>query len=961
MISQSIYVEDELFVGRVDEQNRFREALNIVLANQGNDASPFIFLIHGGGGMGKSQLTRRLYDIATTEAPFERDFRALRIDWEVVRSNTPALRVPRDQIDPEEVLAALHRAAVDEDWGRHFKAYQKVIEQRQKAEQEVVKALGREEKQDQYTAIRDLGASGLAKLVRLALPGVGPTGEELVRVLLAAGIQLGAEQAAQARKQADQFLKAHLTSDLYHIYLQPHEQLGRALGTGFRHVSLDRPLVLVLDTYEIVSATSDICLRQVIKAAEPRVVWVIAGRDDLATSRPRHRYVGYRAEFLRRLTAWDIQELAIEHVTEYLSDRDRAPDRSPTSDEAVALHRATLGVPLALRQAADLWAQGVELTTITEGTSDITPREELVRLMCERVLLHVEQGTAGQADRRALYALAMQPRADTALLAAILRPDDTPFDLAARLAELTRRYSVIQLAGGARLHETMLVYMTEYLLRTEESVSDLVTDIADQAVESLRARRAELEEDLFDWEEQVESEDWQQTTLDMINWLFWQNERTAWRELVPRLVEGLGYDQDFAESLLEVAGRFRPKLGKDGRKRLSTLQLDDDNRDGMLNELERLAKKGRWLDDDDVDATAERHTILLLWRGRWLANKRQLDDALQVYLAAQNRLPEEATNLQKQLGHAFDDLSGKFTWPEGAFFSRPSEPGLKAAQRAVALDPDNPGAFFKLGMAQNALGYLEEALAAFQRALQIDPEHRAGWHGQGLAHNNLGQYEEAVRSFKRVLELNPKAATSWSQLGRSYSALGRYEEAMEAYQQVISLNPNPQLALRAWFGLGVIHRQLGRYDEAIKAFQKAIELDPKAIYPHTRLGTVYQLTGRLEEALQIYRRVVELEPDNAMGYSSLASVLLKLGHETEAAPHLARARELMADVRDYDKACIEAIAGNREAALDYLAKGLTQRPSLRDWAKRDPDLESLHGHPRFEALVGLANSSERNH
>jgi len=528
-----------------------------------------------------------------------------------------------------------------------------------------------------------------------------------------------------------------------------------------------------------------------------------------------------------------------------------------------------------------------------------------------------------------------------------------------RMAELARRYSVVRLAGGARLHETMGVFLTEYLLRTEASAGDFVKDIADQAVETLRARRTELEEDLFDSEERVESEDWQQATLDLINWLFWQNERTAWRELVPRLVEGLGYDQDFAESLLEAAGRFRPKLGKDGRKRLSTLQLDDDNREGMLNELERLAKKGRWLDDDDVDATAARHTIILLLRGRWLANKRQLDDALQIYLAAEDRLPEGATNLQKQLGRAFDDLSRKFIWPEGVFFSRPSKPGLKAAQRAVALDPDNLGAFFRLGMAQIALAYGEEALAAFQRALQMDPENAAGWHGQGLAHNNLGQYEEAVKSFKRALELKPKAVTPWLQLGRSYSALGHYEEAMEAYQQVMNLDPHPEVALRAWNGLGAIYRQLARYDEAIGAFQKAVELDPKDVYPHARLGTIYQLTGRLEEAQQVYRHVVELRPDKATGYSSLASVLLKLGHEAEAASHLALARELMVNEHDYDKACIEAIAGNREAALDYLAKGLTQRPELRDLARHDPDFETLRGHPRFEALVGAANPSSK--
>ncbi|MCP4519495.1 MAG: ATP-binding protein [Delftia sp.] len=51
--------------------------LRTVLAPQDEDAPPFVFLLHGEGGMGKSQLTRRLRDIALQEAPFESALHAL--------------------------------------------------------------------------------------------------------------------------------------------------------------------------------------------------------------------------------------------------------------------------------------------------------------------------------------------------------------------------------------------------------------------------------------------------------------------------------------------------------------------------------------------------------------------------------------------------------------------------------------------------------------------------------------------------------------------------------------------------------------------------------------------------------------------------------------------------------------------------------------------------------------------
>jgi hypothetical protein len=60
----------------------------------------------------------------------------------------------------------------------------------------------------------------------------------------------------------------------------------------------------------------------------------------------------------------------------------------------------------------------------------------------------------------------------------------------------------------------------------------------------------------------------------------------------------------------------------------------------------------------------------------------------------------------------------------------------------------------------------------------------------------------------------------------------------------------------------------------------------------------------------------------------------------------------MANESEYNKACIEAIAGNVDAALAHLERALAQVPGDRGWAARDPDLEPLHGHPHFEALVG---------
>jgi hypothetical protein len=52
----------------------------------------------------------------------------------------------------------------------------------------------------------------------------------------------------------------------------------------------------------------------------------------------------------------------------------------------------------------------------------------------------------------------------------------------------------------------------------------------------------------------------------------------------------------------------------------------------------------------------------------------------------------------------------------------------------------------------------------------------------------------------------------------------------------------------------------------------------------------------------------------------------------------------------YDLACIEALLGNRDAALDHLNRA-TENPKLRDHAQKDPDLDSIRDDPRFPSAV----------
>ena len=58
----------------------------------------------------------------------------------------------------------------------------------------------------------------------------------------------------------------------------------------------------------------------------------------------------------------------------------------------------------------------------------------------------------------------------------------------------------------------------------------------------------------------------------------------------------------------------------------------------------------------------------------------------------------------------------------------------------------------------------------------------------------------------------------------------------------------------------------------------------------------------------------------------------------------------------YDLACVEALMGDREAALGHLEHAF-ENPRFREWAKQDSDLESLRDHPRFSRLMTPGETS----
>jgi tetratricopeptide (TPR) repeat protein len=249
---------------------------------------------------------------------------------------------------------------------------------------------------------------------------------------------------------------------------------------------------------------------------------------------------------------------------------------------------------------------------------------------------------------------------------------------------------------------------------------------------------------------------------------------------------------------------------------------------------------------------------------------------------------------------------------------------------------------------EQALEYIRQAL---ELARQTDNERLVTWahNGLGNVYDELGRYEEAIAEYQRAIELDPKDAYPHNGLGNVYYELGRYDEALAEYERAIELDPKYAYPHN---GLGSVYYELGRYDDAIAEYERAIELNPTDGGFYYNLGNANVSLERHEEAIQTYLKAIELKPDYLPAYLALGRTYRQLDRYEELARHSQRARELLAPDDHYNWACLEAICGNTEKALEHLKLALEKEPGLRGWAKRDPDLEWIRGDERFWEVVG---------
>jgi TolB-like protein len=321
-----------------------------------------------------------------------------------------------------------------------------------------------------------------------------------------------------------------------------------------------------------------------------------------------------------------------------------------------------------------------------------------------------------------------------------------------------------------------------------------------------------------------------------------------------------------------------------------------------------------------LDLRAAAHTPGLLAYDAYLRGRHHLFKFNPESWSRAKECFEEATRLDAMWAQplATLGLGNLLSQANGLEHLRVTAPRIRAtAERALALDPSDPGPRFLLG-----------SIAAA--------------HDYGCA--------EALRQFRAsfaVKTVSPDAR--WAYASLYLQPLGRCRESSGEMRLVVEQDPL-NAAYRAILASHLVHA--GLHDEAVREVQQAIDIDPAHFAARFILVEALMARGPIREAVAAAERAYDVAPWNGNIVGVLSGLLSQVGQAPRGEELMAR---LGARANPYSRVFFHVLRSEIDLAADWYEKAIEERELFAIICAPAPAILPLRESARWPRLAKLMN------
>ena len=275
---------------------------------------------------------------------------------------------------------------------------------------------------------------------------------------------------------------------------------------------------------------------------------------------------------------------------------------------------------------------------------------------------------------------------------------------------------------------------------------------------------------------------------------------------------------------------------------------------------------------------------------------------------------EEALALDPEFAVGWAELSRAHTTQSACGWvsvAEGNERARKAAERALALRPDLPDGYVRLGWVQMTYDWnWPEAQRSLRRAEELAPQDDRVLHMLGILERNLGNIERAIALDRLALERDPLSSATYLNLGLNLYAAGEARESEAAFRQSLEFASEGTVAHA---GLALALAVQGRKEEALVEARK----EPEELVRLYVLAILHATFGQRPEAEETLRDLID-------------------GHAEHAATQVAE---------------VCAVRGERDRGFEWLERAYAERDGGLTEIKASPHLRSLHQDPRWNRFL----------